>query len=446
MENSNIVEADSAQSGSGLYTIAAVFCVFLLTVLLLDPAFTRLADHFLDSLLVPIKETGNASFPKNSAGTPAIENTAKSALKTLDLQALDLKNPAIPDTGEACLLTEAPVPDKNLMWKDLFPPDNENLVPAAEPPVLAGTEEGAVWETAAGDSSQESEVPAIDVKVADAVLPEAVPETPLDVPTDLEQNDIIQDSVEEEILREPVLQGTLPEVVQTPNTNIVDSTTSDESDAPFEGTDAIEPDPEIPDTNPSDMETGTDGTDDNAVDTTSCFLLDESGMLSKFLPEYAEISDGCLFLPPECTGIRSGAFSGAGAEITELYIPSKAVMLEAGAFNGLCSLLWIEIDTPNPVYKSINGVLFDSTASILIAFPAGRTDVYSIPSHVTQIAGGAFADASINRLDLRRCPILFFDGNIFGVSDGNGMVIAVPAEDFSAYEEMLNGYAVTLTK
>ncbi len=164
MENSNIVEADSAQSGSGLYTIAAVFCVFLLTVLLLDPAFTRLADHFLDSLLVPIKETGNASFPKNSAGTPAIENTAKSALKTLDLQALDLKNPAIPDTGEACLLTEAPVPDKNLMWKDLFPPDNENLVPAAEPPVLAGTEEGAVWETAAGDSSQESEVPAIDVK------------------------------------------------------------------------------------------------------------------------------------------------------------------------------------------------------------------------------------------------------------------------------------------
>ncbi len=40
----------------------------------------------------------------------------------------------------------------------------------------------------------------------------------------------------------------------------------------------------------------------------------------------------------------------------------------------------------------------------------------------------------------------FFGGNIFGVSDGNGMVIAVPAENFSAYEEMLNGYAVTLTK
>ena len=487
MENSNILgtdalalEADAAQNSSKLRSITAVFCVLLLTVLLFDPAFTRFADHFLDYLLVPVRETGNASFQK-SADIPDMENTAKPALKELNPQALkasdphafDLKNPApdIPAPDKANLLTEAPAPDKNLMLKDLLAPDEENLFPASEQ-VLAGTEEEAVSETPL-DIPAISEIPAVVPGLHDPLLPDQPLDADIQQDPETPASDATQVSAKEDIVRNPALQDTLPDDPQSPEKNIVDSTTVDEPVTPPAEAEVIEPDPDVSDTTPSDitpsdtalsdesssdaaptedassdtvpsdMETGSD--DGNTAETTSCFLLDESGMLCGFLPEYAEISDGCLFLPPECTGIRSGAFSGTGDEITELYIPSGAVMLEAGALNGLNSLLWIETDGPNPVYTSINGVLFDSTASTLIAFPAGRTDAYSLPPHVTQIAGGAFADTSLRRLDLRRCSVLFLDGNIFGVSGGNGIVIAVPAEDFSAYEEMLGSCAVTLT-
>lgn len=478
MENSNILgtdalalEADAAPKSSKLRSIAAVFCVLLLTVLLFDPAFTRFADHVLDYLLVPVKETGNASFQKNSADIPDMENTAKLALKELNPQTLkapdpqefDLKNPA-PDNpvpNKACLLTEAPIPDKNLMLKDLLAPCEENLFPAGEQ-VLAGTEEEAVSETPL-DIPAISETPAVVPGLHDPLLPDQLLDAGIQQEPETPASETTQVSAKDDIVRNPALQDTLPDDPQSPKENIVDSTTLDEPVTPPAEAEVIEPDPDVSDTSPSDiipsdadpseaassdtassdMETGSD--DGNAAETTSCFLLDESGMLYGFLPEYAVISDGCLFLPPECTGIRSGAFSGTGDEITELYIPSGAVVLEAGALSGLNSLLWIETDGPNPVYTSINGVLFDSTASTLIAFPAGRTDAYSLPPHVTQIAGSAFADTSLRRLDLRRCSALFFEGNIFGVSGGNGIVIAVPAEDFSSYEEMLSGCAVTLT-
>lgn len=468
MENSNILgtdalalEADAAQKSSKLRSIAAVFCVLLLTVLLFDPAFTRFADHVLDSLLVPVKETGNASFQKSSADVPDMENTVKLALKELnpqalkapDPQAFDLKNPApaIPGPDKARLLTEAPAPDKNLMLKDLFAPGEENRFPAGEQ-VLAGTEEEAVSEPPL-DVPATFEIPAVVPELHDPLLPDQPLDADIQQEPETPASDITQVSAKDDIVRNPALQDTLPDDPQSSKENIVDSTTPNEPVTPSEETEVMEPDPDVSDTTPSDitsseaassdMETGSD--DGNAAETTSCFLLDESGMLYGFLPEYAGISDGCLFLPPECTGIRSGAFSGTGDEITELYIPSRAVMLEPGALSGLNSLLWIETDGSNPVYTSVNGVLFDSTASTLIAFPAGRTDAYSLPPHVTQIAGSAFADTSLRRLDLRRCSALFFDGNIFGVSGGNGIVIAVPAEDFSAYEEMLSGCAVTLT-
>ena len=112
--------------------------------------------------------------------------------------------------------------------------------------------------------------------------------------------------------------------------------------------------------------------------TVSCFVLDEMGMLCGFLPEYAEISDGCLTLPAECTGIRRGAFSGCGAGILELYIPAGAVTIEEGALADLISLEWIDVEYGNPGYVSDCGVLFDSTMSVLLAFPAAWTDVYAV--------------------------------------------------------------------
>ena len=178
----------------------------------------------------------------------------------------------------------------------------------------------------------------------------------------------------------------------------------------------------------------------------SGFLLDEAGMMCAFRPEYAEIVDGCLELPAECTGIRSGAFLGCGAGIVEMYIPAGVAVIEEGALSGLDNLEWIEVEGGNAGYASVSGVLFDSSTSMLVKFPSGRVDVYSIPSQTAAIAGGAFEGTSLNRLDLRRSAFVSFVGNVFGDSAGNGIEIAVPEEQYEMYAQMLSGYSVMLTK
>nr|WP_305138720.1 hypothetical protein [uncultured Schaedlerella sp.] len=196
-------------------------------------------------------------------------------------------------------------------------------------------------------------------------------------------------------------------------------------------------DPSVPDTGEGDKE---------EQPSVSCFLLDEMGMLYGFLPEYAEIPDGCLTLPAECTGIRRGAFSGCGAGILELYIPAGAVTIEEGALADLVSLEWIDVESGNSGCVSDSGVLFDSTMSVLLAFPSAWMDIYSVPSYVTRIADRAFDGTSIYRLDLRECSALSFGENVFGSSGGCGIEVAVREPELALYAEILSGYAVTLTK
>lgn len=191
-------------------------------------------------------------------------------------------------------------------------------------------------------------------------------------------------------------------------------------------------------------DTGTGGGQEQEAP--SCFLLDEMGMLCGFLPEYAEIPDGCLTLPAECTGIRSGAFSGSGDGIVELYIPSGAAVIEEGALAGLVSLEWIDVESGNPGCAGDCGVLFDSTMTVLLAFPAAWMDVYAVPSCVTRIADRAFEGTSIYRLDIRDCAGLSFGEQVFGDTGGDGIQVAVPEHELEMYTEMLSGYAVTVTK
>ncbi len=208
---------------------------------------------------------------------------------------------------------------------------------------------------------------------------------------------------------------------------------------------AQEPETSVPDV--TDEVTSNDGEDSGgAEEIISCFLLDDAGMLYGFLPEYAEIPDGCLVLPEECTGIRSGAFSGCGAGILELYIPAGAATIEEGAFAGLNFLEWIEVDSGNPVYTTDSGVLFDSTMSVLLAFPSAWTEGYAVPGSVTRIAARAFENTSISILDVRACRNLSFDANAFGASAGSGVRLIVPPADYQVYEEILSGYAVEITQ
>jgi len=71
-----------------------------------------------------------------------------------------------------------------------------------------------------------------------------------------------------------------------------------------------------------------------------------------------------------------------------MYIPSSVTDIGYLAFD--CSNCSISVDSNNPNYSSIDGILFDKAQSKLIYCPISKTGIYFIPQSVTVIGNYAF--------------------------------------------------------
>ena len=100
-----------------------------------------------------------------------------------------------------------------------------------------------------------------------------------------------------------------------------------------------------------------------------------------------------ITIPANVTSIGSSAFSGATA-LTSITIPAKVASIGSSAFLGASALTSISVVSGNETYSSIDGVLFNKSATTLEQYPAGKTaNSYSIPNTVTTIANSAFRNA-----------------------------------------------------
>jgi hypothetical protein len=89
--------------------------------------------------------------------------------------------------------------------------------------------------------------------------------------------------------------------------------------------------------------------------------------------------------------IGSEAFYGCNG-LTSVIISSSVTAIGEGAFHECDSLASITVDRLNPVYASVDGVLFDKSMRTIVAYPAGKnTRTYAIPPSVTSIDNYAFA-------------------------------------------------------
>jgi len=93
-------------------------------------------------------------------------------------------------------------------------------------------------------------------------------------------------------------------------------------------------------------------------------------------------------IPNSVTNIGSAAFVGCG--LTNILIPASVTSIGSGAFQGNLHLTTITVDSNNPAYMSVAGVLFDKNKTTLITYPAGRGGSYTIPDGVSNIASSAF--------------------------------------------------------
>jgi hypothetical protein len=89
------------------------------------------------------------------------------------------------------------------------------------------------------------------------------------------------------------------------------------------------------------------------------------------------------------TSIGIWAFEG-NSEVSSVSIPDSVTNIELGAFAQCPNLTAIAVDSGNPVYTNVNGVLFNKSQTALIQYPAGVTGSYAIPNGVTNIGGAAF--------------------------------------------------------
>lgn len=130
----------------------------------------------------------------------------------------------------------------------------------------------------------------------------------------------------------------------------------------------------------------------------SCFL-GCSSLASVTFGDVTEIREkvfyGCkaltnVVLPATLTKLDKAAFDGCSS-LTEITLPKKLKTLGEAVFEGCTALKAINVAEGNASFAAADGVLFNKAKTNLLAFPAGKTGAYAVPSGTEEIAASAFS-------------------------------------------------------
>ena len=101
-----------------------------------------------------------------------------------------------------------------------------------------------------------------------------------------------------------------------------------------------------------------------------------------------------ITIPESVTEIGEYAFYADNA-LTSIDIPASVEKLGTATFAMCASLDQIEVATENPNYRSIDGVLYNKDATILIQLPSARSGNYEIPDGITKTEVYSLAECRI---------------------------------------------------
>lgn len=93
------------------------------------------------------------------------------------------------------------------------------------------------------------------------------------------------------------------------------------------------------------------------------------------------------------TSIGSSAFRDC-SKLKSINIPASVTSIAINMFVGCTSLTSISVDATSKYLSSVDGVLFSKDKSVLLCYPAGSLETYTVPASVTTIEHGAFSGCS----------------------------------------------------
>jgi hypothetical protein len=97
-------------------------------------------------------------------------------------------------------------------------------------------------------------------------------------------------------------------------------------------------------------------------------------------------------IPNSVINIGWGAFQECA--LTNVTIPNSVTSIGDLAFDSCRGLTAITVNTNNPAYSSVAGVLFNKSQTTLIEYPEGKAGSYTIPNSVTSIGDWAFDECA----------------------------------------------------
>ena len=101
-----------------------------------------------------------------------------------------------------------------------------------------------------------------------------------------------------------------------------------------------------------------------------------------------------VIIPDNVTLLGNNLFTNTA--LTSVTIPASVTVIGCNAFNECLSLTNITVAAGNANYCDISGVLYDSSRTELITYPAGRTaKTYTIPSGTTSLEQFSFARTQV---------------------------------------------------
>ena len=100
---------------------------------------------------------------------------------------------------------------------------------------------------------------------------------------------------------------------------------------------------------------------------------------------------GAYTVPGSVTTIADYAFEECGW-LTKVVIPDSVTSIGVDAFYGCFILEEIVVGNNNPIFSSLDGVLFTKDRTALLLCPEGKNGDYTVPGGVTTIADYAFSN------------------------------------------------------